>query len=174
MSRAAKLRWWLWLTLLAGLAGLLMLDDKAPATAATISQPVSRPGDRQPRPQAATPQRDAAVLLPAVVPRTDLIRPRQVAGRDPFALRNWTPPPPPVVPVQPPAPTAPPVPYTYVGKKHEAGTWEVYLSRGERTLIVREGATLEEVYVVERIAPPTLSLRYQPLGQVQSLSIGEP
>ena len=173
MTGAARIRWGLWLALLVGLIGLLMSEDQAPA-AAEISQPVPRTEARMPRPEPAALHRDAALLLPAVLPRTDLIRPRQPAGRDPFALRNWTPPPPPVVPAPLPAPTAPPLPYTYVGKKHEAGTLEVYLSRGERTLIVREGASLEGAYVVERIAPPTLSLRYQPLGQVQTLSIGEP
>jgi len=173
MSRAALLRWSLWLSLLVGLSGLILFDDKAPA-ATTISQPVVRTSDRAPRPDAVSQRGEATVALPAVLPRKELIRARHAAVGDPFALRNWTPPPPPVVPVQPPAPTAPPLPYTYVGKKQEAGTWEVYLSRGERTLIVREGSSLEGTYVVERIAPPTLSLKYQPLGQVQTLSIGEP
>jgi hypothetical protein len=71
------------------------------------------------------------------------------------------------------APTAPPLPYAYVGKKFEAGAWEIYLSRGDMSFIVRQGADLEGNYLVERIDPPNMSFKYRPLGQVQTLSIGE-
>lgn len=71
------------------------------------------------------------------------------------------------------APVAPPLPYTYVGKKQEDGQWEVYLSKGDATYIVRQGSPLEGVYVVERVAPPTMTLKYVPLDQAQTLAIGE-
>jgi hypothetical protein len=92
---------------------------------------------------------------------------------DLFSTRNWTPPPPPAVAVSAPPPTAPPLPYTYAGKKQEAGQWEVYLTRGETSYIVRQGAGLDDTYVVERIEPPTMTLKYRPLGQQQNLTIGE-
>jgi hypothetical protein len=49
----------------------------------------------------------------------------------------------------------------------------VYLARGEQTFIVREGSALDGLYRVDRIAPPSLALTYLPLGQSQTLPIGE-
>ena len=43
----------------------------------------------------------------------------------------------------------------------------------DSTYIVRRGVTLEGNYLVERIEPPTLILKYLPLNQLQSLAIGE-
>jgi hypothetical protein len=68
---------------------------------------------------------------------------------------------------------APPLPFVYVGKKQEGSSWEVYLVRGEQTFIAREGQAIDGQYMVERIAPPVLTLTYVPLRQAQSLPIGE-
>ena len=38
---------------------------------------------------------------------------------------------------------------------------------------VREGMTIEDLYRVDRIAPPNLTLTYLPLGTVQNMTIGE-
>jgi hypothetical protein len=93
-----------------------------------------------------------------------------------FASQTWTPPPPPPLPPPkppPPAPpTAPPLPFTYLGKKLEEGAWEVYLARGEQTFIVRPQTVIEGAYRVEAIKPPTLSVLYLPLNQMQTLPIG--
>ena len=72
-----------------------------------------------------------------------------------------------------PAPTAPVFPFQYVGKKLENNIWEVYLSRGDQRFLVREGGTLESTYRIDSITPQRLSVTYLPLGQSQSLSIGE-
>ncbi len=90
-----------------------------------------------------------------------------------FGVQNWTPPPPPPPkPLPPPPPTAPPLPFTYLGKKSEDQIWEVYLARGEKTYIVREKSLIEQEYRIDSIKPPTLTLTYLPLNQVQSLTIG--
>lgn len=90
-----------------------------------------------------------------------------------FASQSWTPPPPPPPkPAPPPPPTAPPLPFTYLGKKAEDGIWEVYLSRGDQTLIVRAQNVIDGVYRVESIQPPTMSFTYLPLNQMQTLTIG--
>lgn len=90
-----------------------------------------------------------------------------------FASQSWTPPPPPPPkPAPPPPPAAPPLPFTYLGKKLEAGSWEVYLARGDQTLIVHEQSVVEGTYRIESIKPPTLTLTYLPLNQVQTLTIG--
>jgi hypothetical protein len=75
--------------------------------------------------------------------------------------------------VQAAAPVAPPLPYGFIGKKQEAERWEVFLARGEQTFIAREGEVLEGTYRVDRIDPPALTFTYLPLGQVQTLPIGE-
>lgn len=71
-----------------------------------------------------------------------------------------------------PPPAAPNLPFTYIGKKAADGIWEVYLARGQETLVVREQMIIESEYRVESIKPPTLSLVYLPLKQVQTLDIG--
>jgi hypothetical protein len=99
----------------------------------------------------------------------------------PFSRQDWAPPPPPPAPLpqasthpppEPPPPSAPPLPFTFLGKSVSDGVWEVYLARGAQTYVVREKATIEGVYRVDSIVPPTISLTYLPLNQVQQLNIG--
>lgn len=71
-----------------------------------------------------------------------------------------------------PPPAAPSLPFTYIGKKSADGVWEVYLARGQETWVVREQMVIDSTYRVESIKPPTLSLVYLPLKQVQTLDIG--
>lgn len=90
-----------------------------------------------------------------------------------FGTQSWTPPPlPPPKPLPPPPPTAPPVPFTYLGKKLEDGVWEVFLAHGEQTFIVRTTNVIDNKYRVDAIKPPTLSLMYLPLNQMQTIAIG--
>lgn len=94
-------------------------------------------------------------------------------GDDLFASQSWMPPPPPPAkPMPSPPPGAPPLPFTYIGKKIEDAVWEVYLARGDQTLIVREQTTIDGIYRVESIAPPSLVLVYLPLNKMQTLLIG--
>lgn len=133
--------------------------------------------DAAPRPAAA----DAPVQqILALTPRTVLIGDGddgfQQSGAGPFAHQDWTPPPPPPpssAALAPPPPSAPPLPFTFIGKSVGGGAWEIYLSRGERTYVVRDkGAVLDGTYRVESIAPPVLTLTYLPLNQQQQLNIG--
>jgi hypothetical protein len=93
-----------------------------------------------------------------------------------FASQSWvpppSPPPPPLKPLPPPPPAAPPMPFTYLGKKIEAGSWEVFLARGDQTFIVHEQSVVEGIYQIDAIKPPTLTVTYLPLKQVQTLTIG--
>ena len=93
--------------------------------------------------------------------------------KDLFSVHSWAPPPPKPAVTAPVALTAPPVPYTYVGKKRESDAWEVYLTRGEQIMIVREGEVLESLYKVQKIQPPSLTLVYLPLNQAQTIVIGQ-
>jgi hypothetical protein len=52
------------------------------------------------------------------------------------------------------------------------GAWEVYLARPDRTYVARVGTVIDGMYRVDAIAPPTLTVTYLPLNQVQQLNIG--
>ncbi|CAE6804685.1 hypothetical protein R75461_05359 [Paraburkholderia nemoris] len=117
----------------------------------------------------------------AATPRAKLIALRAPlsveSANNPFAASSWLPPPPPVeVPVVPevraPAPTAPPVPFTYVGELDaKAAKPQVFLSNGERLLIVSPGEVVDDQYRVESVSESDVVLTYLPLNQTQSVSI---
>jgi hypothetical protein len=48
----------------------------------------------------------------------------------------------------------------------------VFLSRGDRNLIVRQGETIDSMYRVELIAESAITLTYLPLNQRQTIVIG--
>jgi hypothetical protein len=172
--KAVPRRWWIWLPLLAVAAWLAVFGDKSPA-GAQLSLPIATP--RSPSVAAAptAPPEPAVVALiarEALYPVSPPVA-SDAKPRDPFSSRSWAPPPQVQAPVAPPPPSAPPVPYAVIGKKFEAGQWEVFLARGEQTFLARPGQTLEGTYRVDRIQPPALTLTYLPLGQEQTLAIGD-
>lgn len=182
MSRPASLtpanrrqRWWLWLPLLAISAWLAFqqpeladADIVQPRMATLSSRSTDRNAISPPEPllELHDRQKWATAISTEEQPTADL-----------FAQRSWTPPPKPVPiakPLPPPPPTAPPLPFTFIGKKAEAGEWEIYLSQGDASFIVRQGTTLFDVYLIDQIKPPEMSLTYLPLQQKQVMHIGAP
>ncbi|HEY0490551.1 MAG TPA: hypothetical protein VGD30_13640 [Telluria sp.] len=98
-----------------------------------------------------------------------------VADAGVFGTQDWNPPPPPPAPapsLPPPAPAAPALPFTFIGKAVSDGAVEVYLSRSGTTYIVRDNMVIDGIYRVDSISPPTLTLTYLPLNQVQQINIG--
>ncbi|SOF00439.1 hypothetical protein SAMN05446635_8496 [Burkholderia sp. OK233] len=99
------------------------------------------------------------------------------SANNPFAASSWLPPPPPVevavVPeVRAPAPTAPPVPFTYLGELDaKAAKPQVFLSNGDRLLIVSPGEVVDDQYRVESVSESDVVLTYLPLNQTQAVSI---
>lgn len=170
-------RWWILGPLLVGAFLLAVFGDKTPADGAVdvVAPRV------QPAPRAVPAGQPAAVSAPVpgvqvLVPRDQLVKSGERAPvRDLFSQRSWTPPAPKLQPlVLPvPVPTAPPLPFVYLGKKLEGGSWEVYLGQGDKTFVVREGQVLEGQYRVDVIKPPQMELVYLPLGLSQNLAIGE-
>lgn len=177
---------------LAGAAALVLFGDRTPAD--TVAEAV----ERKAPPMPAAAQAPAAPVAPAgaapaspgrageaailrLVPRDELIGD---AGEGSFKSKdgvfggqNWNPPPPPPPPAElnpppPPPPTAPPLPFQFLGKAAADGQWEVYLGRGEQTFVVRKGTQIDGSYRVDNIAPPTLTITYLPMNQVQQLNIG--
>lgn len=179
-----------------GALGLLLLvagwlavfGDKTPPGQATATAGaavvVSRHGAVEPRRTAGVRSAERVRVsptvanrgLPALVRRDVLVPtvPRRPAV-DLFAPAPWamSPVPPPEAPWVEAPPTAPALPFTVLGKKLEAGQWEVYLAKGDQTLIVRQGDVIDGVYRVEKVEPPTLNLVYLPLGQSQNMEMGD-
>lgn len=165
-------------------AGLVLFGESTPETE------VAEAVERAPRPDAAT----ATVQAPAaraaaaaadgtilrLVPRSELIGEAGEAafqGGGIFGGQSFAPPPvvaaePSGPPPPPPAPTAPPLPFTVIGKGLANGAWEVYLANGERTYVAHAREVIDGMYRIDAIAPPTLTITYLPLNQVQQLNIG--
>ena len=174
-------RWLLWLPLLALALWLGLFADKTPNDQVAPSKSLTVAAQKISTPAAASlaTVKTDAMPLEALIDRSKLIGSDQSKSpkwRNLFESSSWTPPAPPAKPLPPavaPAPTAPVFPFQYVGKKLENSIWEVYLSRGDQSFLVREGGTLESTYRIDSITPQRLSVTYLPLGQSQSLSIGE-
>jgi len=176
MTHWPRQRLWIGAIGLLGSAWLAFFGDKTPSgTAQPVSRPVlaNKPQPASPTVRPAEQARRSTPELQDLVPRAQTIRRSPLTSVDIFSTRNWTPPPPPIVAEPVPVPVAPAVPYIYIGKKQESGLWEVYLSRNDTTYVARRGVTLEGTYLVERVEPPTVILKYLPLNQLQSLAIGE-
>ncbi|PHV34876.1 hypothetical protein CSQ94_05760 [Janthinobacterium sp. BJB312] len=165
--------------MLAGVLGagaLLLFGERQPV--AEVAEAVER---------AVAPARHAAAKAPAAQPAILVLLPRsEVAGEDGdtfggadgagavFQSQNWNPPPKIAVTAAPPPPPpmAPPLPFVYLGKAAADGAWEVFLSRADKTYIVRAHTVIDGAYKVVTIAPPVMTLTYLPLNQVQQLNIG--
>ncbi|UOD27855.1 hypothetical protein INH39_20485 [Massilia violaceinigra] len=160
-------------------AGLLVFGDNKPEP--DVAEAVERSAPR------AVAARTSAVANPVAAPaepailrlaaRDTLIGDDDAFGPGVFGSQNLNPPPaaPPVdntPPPPPPPPSAPPLPFVFIGKAVGEGAWEVFLARGDKTYIVRNKMVIDGVYRVDAIAPPTLTLTYLPLNQVQQLNIG--
>jgi hypothetical protein len=172
-KQASRKRLWFWLPMLAVAAWLALFGDKTPVEQMPLPTTKALTTSPTKTKTVAEPVSDALVEL---IPREELIDLSETAvptSRDLFADRSWAPPPPTVVTVEPPAPTAPPLPFTYLGKQLEEKRWRVFLGMAEQTFVVSEGSTINDLYRIDTISPPNLSLTYLPLGQSQTLSIGE-
>jgi hypothetical protein len=132
-------------------------------------------------PAAASHAASAAGARPAMTPRERLAALRTPlsleSANNPFAASSWLPPPPPPVEVAPappapaPPPTAPPVPFTYLGELNaKAAKPQVFLSSGDRLLIVSPGEVVDGQYRVDSISETDVVLTYLPLNQRQSIS----
>jgi hypothetical protein len=166
-------------------AGFAFFGDKAPSGEVVEAAPrnagktaptsATAPAPAPVRSMTAAKPVPAAEVL-ALVPRDRLMEQGTGSGGGGvFGVQNWTPPPPPPPKPPPPAPpTAPPLPFTYLGKVLENGVWEVFLARGSETLIVRNAMVIDGVYRIDAIAPPSMTMTYLPLKQVQQINIGVP
>ena len=96
---------------------------------------------------------------------------------DPFAPRNFAPPPPrahasAAAASAPKA--APPLPFTYVGWVSQDGKTEVYVQRGEELISVEAGQKIEPDYRVDSITEESIRFTYLPMKTRQVLARAEP
>jgi hypothetical protein len=193
----SKRYWYVLLPLLLGTFYLTFLADKIPNfSQVKVPAPLLKKSEVQIRMtqtsnlqsrsiQAQSPQSlslaDALEKSPSLgvlISRNQLI-PNTADGfkvkRDLFAIQDWTPellfsmPTNAMLEV----PVVPPLPFTYIGKKLEQGVWEVFLGLGDKTLVVRSESTIENLYRIDEIIPPHMTLTYLPMGVRQSLLIGD-
>jgi hypothetical protein len=143
-------------------------SGKSVIRSSTLIEPES-----QVAPQSQTAHMEAEVQILPLQPRVDLMGVNTMHESDGlFSRKSWMPPPKLAISAPPPPPTAPPLPFTYLGKQTADGLMEVYLARGNEIFIVRDKTVIQNTYRVESIKPPTLSLVYLPLNEIQRLSIG--
>jgi hypothetical protein len=160
-------------------AGFALFGDKTPSNvveAKPRSTGAAATPAMAPRANSGVPKPALEVAILRLEPRATLIADgtdAMGAAAPAFGSQNWTPPPPPPPPAPPPpAPSAPPLPFTFLGKAVANGAWEVFLARGDQTLIVRSKMVIDGAYRVDAIEPPNLTFTYLPLKQVQQLNIG--
>ncbi|NHZ61774.1 hypothetical protein [Massilia genomosp. 1] len=159
-------------------SGLLIFGDNKPGS--DLAEAVERSAPKAAVVRASSVAAPAQAAEPAILrlaARDTLIGDDDAFGAGVFGSRNLNPPPaaPPVdnTPAPPaPPPSAPPLPFVFIGKAVGEGAWEVFLARGDKTYIVLNKMVIDGVYRVDAIAPPTLTLTYLPLNQVQQLNIG--
>ncbi len=94
-------------------------------------------------------------------------RPVAPLPKRPIAQPAAAPPPPP-----PPPPQAPPLPFSYLGKLAEGMNTSVFLTMGDRNLVVKPGDVIDNTYRVEEIGEKVVVLTYLPLTVKQTLPIG--
>lgn len=102
------------------------------------------------------------------------------SGVDPFAVRNWAPPPSPPLPTTaatppPSEPTVPPLPFTFVGRQEQADGRKpavFFLSRGTSLFAVVAGESLGEDYRFDGFEQGVLRFTYLPLSTRQDLNPG--
>jgi hypothetical protein len=159
-----RLRWTLLLGAL-GAVALLAIFAPAPEDESPLIEAQSGNGTAR---SADDTQSAGEPEILALLPRSSTAATRKL-----FAPATWAPPPPkPTPPPAAPPPVAPPLPFTFVGKRREGADWEVFLGRGEQTLVVRQQQTIDNLYRIDEIKPPTMTVTYLPLGERQTLAIG--
>lgn len=74
----------------------------------------------------------------------------------------------------PPAISAPPIQLKYIGKIKGDDNYLVFVGFNGKNYVVKEGDDIQQVYKIEKITPPTMTITYIPMGISQTMSIGEP
>jgi len=71
------------------------------------------------------------------------------------------------------APVAPPLQYVYLGRIEEGGQPQIFLGDGDKPFVAKIGARLPNGWTLESKEAGRLNFSYEPLGQKQTLHIGD-
>lgn len=172
MKMGARQRWTALISLLmlALTAAAWVSESEKDAVAEVVEAPA-----RTSRPPRAEPARPPAERVALEKLRAHAL---DANNADPFAARSWRKPAPRPAPgteasaPPPPPPTAPPLPFVYMGKLVSDEANAVFLTQGERNLVVREGDVIDSLYRVERFADTQILLTHLPTGIQQTLITG--
>ncbi|MGH7485353.1 MAG: hypothetical protein ACRENK_04285 [Gemmatimonadaceae bacterium] len=101
---------------------------------------------------------------------------RKVVGTVPDLFKRRPPPGPSAatmaaIPVTPPAPIAPPLPFKYLGRMSDGTRTVVFLESDQSLFSAGVGDTVASVYRIEAIADASVTFKYMPLGQSQTLPV---
>jgi len=107
---------------------------------------------------------------PAAHPSAELFGepPRAIAPPPPKASRQAQE----VAEAPPPPPRPPPLPFKYLGQLAEAGRTLVFLTAGDRNLVVGTGDVIDGLYRIDAIGTDELMLTYLPMNVQQTLPTG--
>jgi hypothetical protein len=173
MKFGARKRWALLIALLtAALSAAAWVREGDKAADAEIIEAPARPL----RTAGASPVRTAHEVDRVHLEKLRA-RPPAGANDDAFATRSWRKPAPKLsaaanaVVVAPPS--APPLPFVYMGKLLSDEARAVFLTNGERNLIVHEGDVIDATYRVDKLADEGLTFVHLPTGIQQNLAFGE-
>ena len=147
-------------TILLGVATYALLDSHGEWLLTGISPPASTGAGSAAGPQNAVAREGAGQFA---------LRERAPLGETQvtlFASRAWQPP-----PQISSAPTVPPMPYRFAGKLLQDGKLQVFLSRGDATIPVKEGETLEGKYRIDSIGEDRITLVYLPLKHKETIPV---
>jgi hypothetical protein len=121
------------------------------------------------------PQTKIILAKEDVVSIDQLKRSSSSPQQDAFSGKSWVvaKPMPKPAPVVLPVAVAPPLPYTYMGKMQESsGQLIIYLVRGDKPYIVKEGDVLDDAYRVEKVEAGRITFTYMPMAATQVLQTG--
>src|SRR5579864_1181526 len=95
-------------------------------------------------------------------------------GMDPFSVQSWPPSPARGAPGVAAVPVVPPLPYRFAGQLYLNSGIQVFLARGDETIQVKEGDTIEDQYRVESIDTSRITLVHIASGTRQVMDFGPP
>jgi len=140
------------------------LSEHVRASGALTAAPSARDIARQPsevlsiKSRDADPQDDTTSLFAAKAEAVPVVKAMPAAA--------------PASAPQAAAPQAPTLPFRVLGRFTDGEQEGVFLQHNDQNLVVRVGDTIAEHYKVESLNGTTLTLRYEPLNQQQTLEVG--
>lgn len=169
--------------LVATVAAVRWADGLPDANEGAMAQTSARPKDKRTQQQSQTQAQKQALDLQKLQ-RSAAPEPES----DPFAARSFRPAPPPKPkhvaaaaaavalppPPPPPPPQAPPLPFIYMGRLNEEQNTTVFLTAGDRNLVVKPGDVIDNTYRIEQVTDSSVVMTYLPMNQRQTLAIGNP